>query len=55
MSVVVLPGAGDPAALGMTIEKRQKAEQTMPLYTTLQVHRRFAVITYDSRPRNSST
>jgi hypothetical protein len=29
--VVVLPGAGDPAALGMTIEKRQKAEQTMPL------------------------
>ena len=33
MSVVVLPGAGDPAALGMTIEKRQKAEQTMPLNT----------------------
>jgi hypothetical protein len=29
--VVVLPGAGDPAALGMTIEKQQKAEQTMPL------------------------
>jgi hypothetical protein len=31
--VVVLPGAEDSAALGMTIEKRQKAEQTMPLYT----------------------
>jgi hypothetical protein len=29
--VVVLPGAGDPAALGVTIEKRQKAEQTLPL------------------------
>jgi hypothetical protein len=36
MSVVVLPGADDSAALGMTIEKRQKAEQTLPLYTTLQ-------------------
>jgi hypothetical protein len=34
--VVVLPGADDSAALGMTIEKRQKAEQTLPLYTTLQ-------------------
>jgi hypothetical protein len=34
--VVVLPGAGDPAALGMTIEKRQKAEQTLPLNTTIQ-------------------
>lgn len=37
--MVVLPGAGVPAALGVTIEqgtrsalaKRQKAEQTMPL------------------------
>jgi hypothetical protein len=29
--VVVLPGADDSAALGMTIEKRQKAEQTLPL------------------------
>src|SRR5882757_5130147 len=28
---VVLPGAGDPAALGMTRKKRQEAEQTMPL------------------------
>jgi hypothetical protein len=34
--VVVLPGAGDPAALGMTIEKRQKAEQTLPLLNTIQ-------------------
>jgi hypothetical protein len=34
--VVVLPGADDSAALGMTIEKRQKAEQTLPLYITLQ-------------------
>jgi hypothetical protein len=42
--VVVLPGAGDPAALGMTIEKRQKAEQTLPLHTTLQVDRRSAAI-----------
>jgi hypothetical protein len=40
--VVVLPGADNSAALGMTIEKRQKAEQTMPLYTTLQGHQRFA-------------
>jgi len=29
--VVVLPGADHSAALGMTIEKRQQAEQTMPL------------------------
>jgi hypothetical protein len=34
--VVVLPGAGGPAALGMTIEKRQKAEQTLPLRKSLQ-------------------
>jgi hypothetical protein len=42
LSVVVLPGADDSAALGMTIEKRQKAEQTMPLHTTLQGDQRFA-------------
>jgi hypothetical protein len=29
--MVVLPGAEHSAALGVTIEKRQKAEQTMPL------------------------
>jgi hypothetical protein len=30
--VVVLPGAGrNPAALGMTIEKRHKAELMVPL------------------------
>ena len=29
--MVVLPGAGESAALGMTIEKRQEAEQKMPL------------------------
>jgi hypothetical protein len=40
--VVVLPGADDSAALGMTIEKRQKAEQTLPLHTTLQGHQGFA-------------
>jgi hypothetical protein len=40
--VVVLPGAGDPAALGMTIEKRQKAEQTLPLDSSLQGDRQFA-------------
>jgi hypothetical protein len=40
--VVVLPGADDSAALGMTIEKRQKAEQTLPLYTTLQGDQWFA-------------
>jgi hypothetical protein len=40
--VVVLPGADQSAALGLTIEKRQKAEQTMPLTSTLQVNRRFA-------------
>jgi hypothetical protein len=40
--VVVLPGADDSAALGMTIEKRQKAEQTLPLFTTLQGDQGFA-------------
>jgi hypothetical protein len=34
--VVVLPGADQSAALGVTIEKRQKAEQTMPLMISLQ-------------------
>jgi hypothetical protein len=34
--VVVLPGADQSAALGVTIEKRQKAEQTMPLKISLQ-------------------
>ena len=33
IQTATLPGAGDSAALGMTIEKRQKAEQTMPLDT----------------------
>jgi hypothetical protein len=40
--VVVLPGADDSAALGMTIEKRQKAEQTLPLNSSLQGDRRSA-------------
>jgi hypothetical protein len=37
--VVVLPGADQSAALGVTIEKRQKAEQTMPLNTVYMYSR----------------